>query len=350
MKKLLGLILAATIAFYTVAPVEANDKAKKKPPVIAPSYALEVIDAEMWGILDINNRGDVLIERQLAEFASPAPLIINKNDKETAPFECPGTINETFGAGINNHRDIVGACNGRSPIGFVANPQSGSFTLLAVPGALTTWGTGINDLGQVVGFYANPVEPPFCCFLPPRHLHSFFWDRATGEYRTIDNPLAELVGGWTRLTGINNKGQIVGHYNTLRNVPSEEFQFIYDNGTFTPVEFPGADQTHIEGFNNNSQILGWYSDSACGSRCIFLFDSGEYFTISLPLPPNAPRPDGAPAGTASLSNIGGLNDKGQFVGAYVRISEWAIDMFGNLGPSRIEVGNFIATPQKPRKK
>jgi hypothetical protein len=191
----------------------------------------------MWGILDINNRGDVLIERQLVEFASPAPLIIKKNDKETALFECPGTINETFGAGINNHRDIVGACNGRSPIGFVANPQSGSFTLLAVPGALTTWGTGINDLGQVVGFYANPVEPPFCCFLPPRHLHSFFWDRATGEYRTIDNPLAELVGGWTRLTGINNKGQIVGHYNTLRNVPSEEFQFITTTGHSLPWNF-----------------------------------------------------------------------------------------------------------------
>ena len=33
---------------------------------------------------------------------------------------------------------------------------------------------------------------------------------------------------------------------------------MYDNGTFTPIEFPAADQTHITGFNNNSQILGWY--------------------------------------------------------------------------------------------
>jgi hypothetical protein len=347
MKSLLGLILAATCAVYIFSPVQANAKSKKKPPTI-PEYTLELLEADMWAILDINNRGDVLIERQLVQSASPAQLIIKKNDKETRPFECPGTINETFGAGLNNQRQIVGACNGRTPIGFVAHPQSGSFTLLAFPGAVTTWGTAINDLGHVVGFYANPIEPPFCCFLPPRHLHSFFWDNVTGEYRTIDNPLSEPAGGWTRLTGINNKGQIVGHYNTLLNVPWEEFQFIYDNGIFTPVEFPAADQTHITGFNNDSQILGWYTDSDtdCPGVCVFLLDSGEYFNIELPLPPNEPRPDGVPAGIATLSgsSLGGLNDKGQFVGTYFRVAEWEIDMFGNLGPSRLDVRNFIATP------
>ena len=150
------------------------------------------------------------------------------------------------------------------------------------------------------------------------------------------------------------KGQMVGHYNTLKSVPWEEYQFIYDNRTFTPVEFPGADQTHITGFNNNSQILGWYSDGEtdCAARlCLFLFDDGEYFTIKLPLPPNEPRPDGAPAGFASLSSgLGGLNDKGQFVGTYFRISAWGIDQFGFLSPFGLDVGHFIATPQKVRKK
>jgi len=44
-----------------------------------------------------------------------------------------------------------------------------------------------------------------------------------------------------------------------------------------------------------------------------------------------------------------MNDSGQFVGTYYRTSEWAVDMFGNLGPSRFEVGNFIATPQEEKK-
>jgi len=175
------------------------------------------------------------------------------------------------------------------------------------------------------------------------------WDKETDRYYTIDNPLAELVGGWTWLHGINNKGQMVGHYNTQRNVPWEEYQFMYDHGTFTPIEFPGADQTHIAGFNNNSQILGWYSDNGenCAAyACVFLFDGGEYFPIDLPLPANEPRPDGVPAGIAALLGVGGLNDERQFVGTYMRALEWDIDPFGNLTPSVVAAGRFIATPRQ----
>jgi hypothetical protein len=207
------------------------------------------------------------------------------------------------GEGINNHGDIVGVCRLVSPLGFVANPKTGSLALLAYPGALATWGLGINDFSQVVGFYENEPEPPFCCNLPPRHLHAFVWDNATNQYFTIDNPLAEIVGGWTRLTVINNKGQMVGFYNTLLNVTSQEDQFIYENRTFTPIEFPGADQTHITGFNNNSQIVGWYSSiEDCPRLCLFLFDSGDYFLIDLPLPANEPFPDGTASGFAFLSS------------------------------------------------
>ena len=217
---LLGLTIAAiVIASHNVVPVEARGRHEAKRPAIA-EYTLELIDARIWDILDINNRGDVLIERQLAEFAGPVPLVVKKNGRETTSFECPGTTNDTTGEGINNHGDIVGHCghDASAPglFAFVANPRSGSLTLLAYPGAQTTWGYGINDVGQVVGFYANAPEPPFCCNLPPRHLHSFVWDKETDQYFTIDNPLAELVGGWTWLHGINNKGQMVGHYNTLQ--------------------------------------------------------------------------------------------------------------------------------------
>jgi hypothetical protein len=40
MKRLLALTLAATFAFFTVAPVEANGKS-------IPEYTLELVDAEM---------------------------------------------------------------------------------------------------------------------------------------------------------------------------------------------------------------------------------------------------------------------------------------------------------------
>jgi hypothetical protein len=354
MRRLAGLFVAATLAGYTGAPIEARHTPEHTPP--AQAYTLELVDADIWDIIDINNRGDVLIERQLVKSAAPVPLIIKKNGRETSAFECPQTVNDTTAESINNHGEIVGHC-GHDPMapglfGFVANPRTGAVTLLAFPGAQTTWGYGINDTGQVVGFYANPLEPPFCCFLPPRHLHSFVWNRATNRYHTLDNPLAEAVGGWTLLTGINDAGQIVGYYNTLKNVPWEQYQFLYDRGVFTPIEYPGADETHITGLNNDGDILGWYRSfsSGCPGTCVFVLHRGEYYTIDLPLPDNEPRPDGAPAGMASLISLGGLNDRGQFVGRYSRLAEWGIDRFGNVNAIRSEVGNFIATPPRARKK
>jgi hypothetical protein len=315
------------------------------------NYTLTPINAEMWGPVDINNHGDVLIERQLSEGASPAPLIINKNGKETRPFECPsGDEPSTEGSAFNNLGDVVGTCGGLRPFGFVANLKSGSVNFLYYPGALATWGFGINDSGQVVGLYENQPEPPFCCFLPPRHLHSYLWDKSTGEYRTIDHPFSIETGWPTVLTGINNKGQIVGYHYDERLVSFGTYHFVYDNGMFTPVRHPkawGEDSTYIYGFNNHSQIFGAYSGPGCG-QCLFFYDGIEYFDVSLPLPDNAPYPNGMIVFPASAFNFAGLNDNGQFVGTYQTILEWGPDPFhpGEFAPTKTELVNFIATPQK----
>ena len=85
----------------------------------------------------------------------------------------------------------------------MANPKSGSVTFVSFPGALTTWAFGINDLDQVVGYYENPITGPICCFLPPRHIHGFVWDKMSGEYKTIDHPFSVETGWPTILTGID---------------------------------------------------------------------------------------------------------------------------------------------------
>jgi hypothetical protein len=312
------------------------------------------MNVEMCGPVAINDKGDVLIERQLVEFASPAPLIINRKGKETQPFECPsGNEPSTEGSALNNRGDVVGSCGGLRPFGFVANLKSGSVNFLQYPGALATWGFGINDLDQVVGFYENQPEPPFCCFLPPRHLHSYLWNPVIGEYRTIDHPFSVVTGWPTFLTHINNKGQIAGYHVEESYRPfSVAHSFIYDNGTFTPVQHPRAwDEysTFIYGLNNNSHLFGAYAGPGCG-RCLFLYNGIEYLDVNLPLPDNAPYPNGMLVFPASLINFGGLNDSDQFVGTYSRILEWGPDPFhpGEFAPTKTEVVNFIATPQKVR--
>ncbi|MDP2606522.1 MAG: hypothetical protein Q8S00_28605 [Deltaproteobacteria bacterium] len=341
----------STLIVVIVISVFTSAYGGERKPVTPVSYKLSRIDAEMYGVLDINNKGELLIERQLVQYASPVPLLINKKGGETAPFECPGTTNDTDGVALNNRGEIVGHCGhapGFTVHGFIANPESGSVSLFAYPGAISTWAFGINDFGQVVGYYQNQ-PPPGCCFLLDTFSHGFLWDKASGEYRTIDNPLAYTKrGGPTWLTGINKKGQIVGFYFGNNYTFNEVYSFIYDNGTFTPVEHPDAWEaaTFIYGFNNNGQIFGEYDGPTCSNRCLFLYDSGEYFDVSLPLPDNAPYPNGMIIYPASAFNFAGLNDKGQFVGTYHRILEWGPDPFhpGEFEPTKTELVNFIATP------
>jgi probable HAF family extracellular repeat protein len=71
-----------------------------------------------------------------------------------------------------------------------------SFTTIDVPGALYTYPTGINDSGQIVGFYRDASST----------LHGFLLDN--GSYTTLDVPGAYL----TEAYGINDSGQIVGYY------------------------------------------------------------------------------------------------------------------------------------------
>jgi uncharacterized membrane protein len=57
--------------------------------------------------------------------------------------------------GINNLGEIVGEHDGH---GYLLS--GGSYTYLDYPGAAFTWANGINDLGQIVGVYANIDEVP----------------------------------------------------------------------------------------------------------------------------------------------------------------------------------------------
>jgi hypothetical protein len=68
MKRLLGLALAVTCAVYTFGPGEGNAKShnNKPPPPTEISYRLELLDAEMSGPIDINNKGEVLIREAVS--------------------------------------------------------------------------------------------------------------------------------------------------------------------------------------------------------------------------------------------------------------------------------------------
>jgi len=230
-------VVIATCILVPTPPAEAAQ---------AIVYTVTPINVEMSRPLAVNDRGDVLFLR--SDHESPTTrletIIINKEGGETAPLTCPNSASP-LGVALNNRKDVVGSCSGLG--GVVANPESGTFNVLRYPGAVSTTAAGINDMGQVVGSYIDPLS----------HRHSFFYDPATGQYRTIDHPLSVATGSPTYLTHINNKGQMAGYYEE----PQPPFTpirhaFVYENGSFTPVQYPGADETSIDGLNNRGEIFG----------------------------------------------------------------------------------------------
>jgi probable HAF family extracellular repeat protein len=109
-------------------------------------------------------------------------------------FGYPGAL-QTIATGINDSGQIVGYYyDGTALNGFV--DTAGVFATFAYPGVLVTWATGINNSGQIVGAFNNGSEWQ-------GYLYS------AGVFTTLDDPNAT---GGTVATGINDSGQIVGYF------------------------------------------------------------------------------------------------------------------------------------------
>ena len=327
-----ALLLLIAASVYSAEP--------RQPKTL--SYTLVPITDQTTTPIAINDNDVVLVERQLVAQAQAAPLLINKRGKESPPWQCPGTVNDTVGENLNNLNQIVGHCGhqpGFTTMAFVANPLTGAYRLLAFPGAAATWGFGVNDAGSVIGFYSNPTHA--------LDSHGFVWDSVNG-YRTLDLPF--LNGGPTRLLGINNAGAVVGFTYTDLLVDFEVHSWIYEGGTFTTIQHPDAfDElsTFIQGFNNNGQIFGSYEGPGCfqSGSCLFSWDDGKFSPVTLPVPDNALRPDGV-ATKATIFGLQGYNDNQEFIGTYFQTLTWKLNEYGDYVSATFNLVDFIAKPVK----
>jgi uncharacterized membrane protein len=115
----------------------------------------------------------------------------------------------TVAMGINDIGEIVGnfvdvTGDNVHRQGFLRS-SNGTFTKFAVPGRTFTSASGINNAGQIVGFYADDDF----------NFHGFVLSSALailkgeeGDYKYVDVPGAVE----TQINSINSKGEIVGAY------------------------------------------------------------------------------------------------------------------------------------------
>lgn len=185
-----------------------------------------------------------------------------------APF--PGT-SDTDARGINNAGVIVGEYDvptniphlGTVPIanGFMRD-AAGNFTQIHFPNSAATIARGINDSGDVVGWYIVVTNPNTFAIA----AHAFLL--SNGVYTSFDVPGSTA----TIANGINEQGEIVGSYTTLpvtiqsllgdRFFSSRGYVRSADGASFTLIDFPGALLTDCRGgFNPRGQLVGTYADS-----------------------------------------------------------------------------------------
>jgi hypothetical protein len=168
----------------------------------------------------------------------------------------------------------------------------GRYTTIEAPqGREGTIPFDINNRGQIVGRYETGSSQ-----------QAFLRDK-TGRFTTLRIPGAKSA--WA--VGINDRGQIVGVYATDLATGTTR-GFLLDNGRYTTFAAPGLLVTFPYGINNRGQIAGFtltgYEEPFQGARGFLLARGarGPFTPVDFP---GAPR-----------TVVGGLNDRGQLVGAY----------------------------------
>jgi hypothetical protein len=147
---------------------------------------------------------------------------------------------DTFARGVEGDTVVGYFIESQIARGFVY--RNGTFTDLVIPAAVGTFPDDTNA-GRIVGTVEDVVGS-----------HAFVRDGAV--VIPIDHPLGAILG--TFGSGIDG-GRIVGNY--LDFPTGASHGFLYENGTFTPIDYPGATDTTVNGINGD-RVVGSYLDAA----------------------------------------------------------------------------------------
>jgi len=173
-----------------------------------------------------------------------------------APIDVPGAV-ATVARGINNSGEIVGFYQNTACSNYDVNvpncPTLGfkyvnnTYTTVMVPNSTATAVNGVNDLGDLVGFYTNSDGS----------RHGFIWTH-TNVVKTIDKSTSKYT---TIPMGINKAGVVVGGLWAIGQTGTfSEGGWVWVNGKFTALN-PGGSSNgtccqSVNGISNNNIVEG----------------------------------------------------------------------------------------------
>lgn len=191
-----------------------------------------------------------------------------------------------------------------------AQASSYTFTTIDAPGAADTYLSGLNDVGQIIGYASGS------------NLGAFVWrdgvyTKVPGNAYGINNS-GDIVGvlgdngylfsggaltfipGVTNALGINDAGDIVGNV----NYPAKGY--LYKNGTFTYLDAAGFDQTGAADINNTGKIVGIIENFSDLYFHSYVYSGGTFTAVDYP--------GAAVPGNYWFTEVTGINDAGTMAG------------------------------------
>lgn len=155
--------------------------------------------------------------------------------------------------------------------GFVDN--KGTFATLDAPNTAFNQLLSVNDLGQEAGYSSLD---------PAGQVNQLAYVRqANGSYTFLDNADHTLnlpANVNSQATGINDEGQVVGFFMPTSTTSNG---FVLDDGKLTVLQAPGSTFTQALGENDLGQIVGFFND-AQGAAHGFVYSDDKYVTIDAP--------------------------------------------------------------------
>jgi uncharacterized membrane protein len=279
MKTCMSILCALGFALAFLAATLAADA----PPLAFKFATFNVPGAVQTFPLGVNNSG-ITVGQYIDNNGVSHGYILKGTEvtKVTTVDDPKGNYTACLGVNPNGEMAVVGLyLSGNNIGGFVY--RDGKFTDIPGPvGATGSAAQGVNDAGDIVGYYYDSAGVP----------HGFLLKGKT--YTTLDVPGA--LG--TFAAGINNQGSIVLYWNDSQNVAESS---LYDGKTYKKINVPGAAQTLAFGINAAGDVIYEWLDSG-GLDHAALLSGGKYYKFDHP--------------ESVQTYGGGINDGRVIVGGY----------------------------------
>lgn len=158
---------------------------------------------------------------------------------------------------------------------------------LGTLGGADSWGLGINNAGQVVGYSTPKGRVTTQAFL---YSNGMMQDLGT------------LGGSWSQGMGINDAGQVVGNSQTAEG---NYRAFVYNNGLMQSLGTLGGTNSAGYTINNAGQVVGDSQTAGDADSRAFLYSNGVMQDLNALIPANSGW---------FLDGAFGINDVGQVTG------------------------------------